>query len=45
MDVHNPDEIVTVEVRDWRIYSWGQIAGAGGMPVGSNGRAVLFRAD
>ena len=43
VDVHNPDEIVTVEVRDYGAYIRGsQIAGAGGMPVGSNGRAAVL---
>ena len=43
VDVHNPDLIVTVEVRDQYIYIHGnQIKGAGGMPSGSAGRAMLL---
>ena len=43
VDVHNPDIIVTVEVRDSSAYIHGkQIKGAGGMPTGSAGRAALL---
>ncbi len=43
VDVHNPDMIVTVEVRDTYAYIHGnQIKGAGGMPTGSAGRAALL---
>lgn len=43
VDVHNPDMIVTVEVRDVYAYIHGnQIKGAGGMPTGSAGRAALL---
>ncbi len=43
VDVHNPDMIVTVEVRDNYAYIHGkQIKGAGGMPTGSAGRAALL---
>lgn len=43
VDVHNPDVIVTVEVRDNNVFIHGnQIKGAGGMPVGSAGRAALL---
>ncbi len=43
VDVHNPDIIVTVEVRDAWAYIHGcQIKGAGGMPTGSAGRAALL---
>ncbi len=41
VDVHKPDFIVNVEVRDYAAYVHGPSeAGAGGMPVGSNGRVV-----
>jgi len=41
VDVHNPELIVTVEVRDFKAYVHSvPVRGAGGMPVGSNGRAV-----
>ena len=43
VDVHNPDIVVTVEVRDTQAYIHGkQIKGAGGMPTGSAGRAALL---
>lgn len=43
VDVHNPDIIVTVEVRDKNVFIHGnQIKGAGGMPVGSAGRVALL---
>ena len=43
VDVHNPDMVVTVEVRDSHAYIHGkQIKGAGGMPTGSAGRAALL---
>ena len=41
VDVHNPELFVTVEVRDFKAYVHAaSVQGAGGMPVGSNGRAV-----
>lgn len=43
VDVHNPDLVVTVEIRDHAAYIHGnQVKGAGGMPVGSSGRAALL---
>ena len=43
VDVHNPDVVVTVEVRDTNVFIHGnQIKGAGGMPVGSAGRVALL---
>ena len=43
MDVHNPDLVVFVEVRDQAAYIHGpQLDGAGGMPVGSSGKAMLL---
>lgn len=43
VDVHNPDEIITVEVRDFAAYiRAGQIKGAGGLPVGTAGRAEVL---
>ena len=43
VDVHHPDVIVTVEVRDFGAYiRAGVIPGAGGMPVGTGGKAVLL---
>lgn len=43
VDLHEPDLLVTVEIRDFAAYIHGaQIPGAGGMPVGSSGRALLL---
>ena len=43
VDVHNPALTVTVEVRDNDIFVHAnQLKGAGGMPVGSAGRAALM---
>lgn len=43
VDVHNPDVLVMVEIRDYAAYIHGeQIKGAGGMPVGSGGRAAVL---
>ena len=43
VDVHSPDLVVNIEVRDAYAYIHGkQIKGAGGMPTGSAGRAALL---
>ena len=43
VDVHNPQQIVTVEIRDRDAYiRAGQLRGAGGMPVSSAGRAAIM---
>ena len=43
VDVHNPDVIVTVEVRDDHAYiRAGQESGAGGLPLRSAGRGLLL---
>lgn len=43
VDVHNPDVVVTVEVREDNAYVHaGAVEGAGGIPVGSSGRAMLL---
>ena len=43
VDVHNPDVIINVEVRDFGSYIYSsQIKGAGGMPVGSSGNGMLM---
>lgn len=43
VDVHNPDVIVTVEVRDKYAFVRGNnIKGAGGMPTGTSGRAGIL---
>ncbi len=43
VDVHNPDEIITVEVRDYAAYiRAGQLHGAGGLPVGTAGKAAIL---
>ena len=43
VDVHHPNLQVTVEVRDFAAYVHGdQLPGAGGMPVGTGGRAMVL---
>lgn len=43
VDVHNPEVLVMVEIRDYGAYIHGeQLKGAGGMPVGSGGRAAVL---
>ena len=43
VDVHNPQLTVKLEVRDYAAFVHTQaVQGAGGMPVGSNGRAVTL---
>ena len=43
VDVHNPDVTVVVEVRDrYAFIRAGQIHGAGGLPVGTAGRASIL---
>ena len=43
VDVHNPDLTVTVEIRDRHAFIRGnQIKGAGGMPVGTGGKAAVL---
>lgn len=43
VDVHNPDVTVKVEIREYGAYvSAGQLKGAGGMPVGTNGKGLLL---
>lgn len=43
VDVHNPDVTVTVEVRDFGAYIRGGVMpGAGGMPVGTGGKAAIL---
>jgi thiamine biosynthesis protein ThiI len=43
VDVHHPEVVVTVEIRDTHAYVHGEsIKGAGGLPVGSSGKALLL---
>ncbi len=43
VDVHNPDVVVKVEIREFGAYvSAGQFKGAGGMPIGTNGKGLLL---
>lgn len=43
VNVHDPDVTVRVEVRDRAAYVHaGQLAGAGGLPVGTNGKGLLL---
>lgn len=42
VDVHKPDVIVNVEVRDYAFVYSNKIAGFGGLPLGTNGKAMLL---
>ncbi len=43
VDVHNPEAVVVVEIRDKYAYvRCGQLKGAGGMPVSTGGRAEIL---
>lgn len=43
VDVHNPDVTVNVEIRDFGAYIHGApLKGAGGIPVGTSGRAAIL---
>lgn len=42
VDVHNPDMVVNVEIRQQAYVYTGRERGAGGMPVGTNGRASIL---
>ena len=42
VDVHNPDIFVNVEIRELINFYTQQIPGPGGMPVGTNGSAMLL---
>ncbi len=43
VDVHNPDVLLTIEIRDEGIYIYSKvIPGPGGMPVGTNGKGMLL---
>ncbi len=43
VDVHEPDVVVNVEIRDFAAYVHaGSIPGAGGMPVSSSGKAMIL---
>ncbi|MCH5304089.1 MAG: tRNA 4-thiouridine(8) synthase ThiI [Ruminococcus sp.] len=43
VDVHNPDLVVTVEVRDYNAFvRGGALKGAGGIPVGTGGNAAIL---
>ncbi len=42
VDVHNPDILVQIEIRKKAYIFTEKISGAGGMPVGTNGKATLL---
>lgn len=43
VDVHNPDLLIMVEIRDFGAYIHSQqLPGAGGMPVGTGGKAAIM---
>ena len=42
VDVHNPDVLLTIEIRE-QVYIYSEIIkGAGGLPIGTNGKAMLL---
>ena len=42
VDVHEPEQVISLEIRE-KIYIYSQtIKGPGGMPIGTNGRAMLL---
>ncbi len=43
VDVHNPDYIVNIEIRDYAAYIHGPaVPGAGGLPTGTSGRGAVL---
>ena len=42
VDVHNPDHLIQVEVREHAYVYVSEIAAVGGMPIGTNGKAMLL---
>lgn len=43
VDVHNPDVTVMVDIRDTNAYVYaGKLKGAGGLPLGTSGKALLL---
>ena len=43
VDVHNPDFVINIEIRDVAAYIYAEkIKGVGGMPIGTNGKATLL---
>ncbi len=42
VDVHKPDHLVSVEIRDHAYVYTGEIMAAGGLPLGTGGRAMLL---
>ncbi|MBR5152703.1 MAG: tRNA 4-thiouridine(8) synthase ThiI [Clostridia bacterium] len=42
VDVHNPDILVQIEIRKKAYIFTEKVSGAGGMPVGTNGKAALL---
>ena len=42
VDVHRPDHRLEIEIREKALLSVGRIEGAGGMPMGTNGKACLL---
>lgn len=43
VDVHNPEIVLTVEVRETGTYMyWEEIKGTGGLPLGASGRGLLL---
>lgn len=42
VDVHKPDHVISVEIRDFAYLYVDEVMGVGGMPMGTGGRAALL---
>ena len=42
VDVHKPDHLISVEIRDHAYVYTGEVMAAGGLPLGTGGRALLL---
>ena len=42
VDVHKPDHLISVEIRDHAYVYTGEVMAAGGLPLGTGGRAMLL---
>lgn len=42
VDVHNPDFVINIELREWAYVYQEKMPGVGGLPVGSSGNGILL---
>ena len=42
VDVHNPDHVLSVEIRDQALLYAAEVPGVGGLPTGSSGKSMLL---